>query len=56
MFNQFPPELARLLNEERIHEAQKFMRGFCCAEERRELSKAGRAPARTTTETAACTC
>ena len=56
MFNQFPPELARLLVQERISEAQKSRRGFCCAEDRWEFPKAGPKPSRTTTEPAACTC
>ena len=56
MHNQYLPEFARLLIQERISEAEKAMRGFCCAEDRRELRKARPAPTRTTTDSAACTC
>ncbi len=57
MFNQVPPGLARLLNQERIWEAQKAMRGFCCPEDRRDVERAHRpAPTTTPTEPPTCAC
>ena len=56
MFTQYPPELARLINQERIDEVRKSMRGFCCAEDRRDLERSGRHSSLTTNQPAACSC
>ena len=56
MFTQYPPELARLINQERIDEARRSMRGFCCAEDRRDLEKARWNSNRTQNQPAACSC
>ena len=55
MFSQYSPALARLINQERIDEARRSMRGFCCAEDKRDLEKAARHTNRTT-DPAACSC
>ncbi len=56
MFNQIPPGLARLLNEERINEARRAMRGFCCGDDRRDLPKPGVHPAKPADQPATCAC
>ena len=56
MFIQYPPELARLINQERIDEARRSMRGFCCAEDRRDLEQSRLHSNRTNNQPAACSC
>ena len=56
MFNQYPPQLARLLNEERISEARRAMRGFCCADDRRDLTKSGAQPSAPANQAETCAC
>lgn len=55
MFVHYPPELAQLLTQERIDEARRAVRGFCCPEDRDELAKPhGRV--RSKAEPTACSC
>jgi hypothetical protein len=56
MFSHYPPELVRLIHQERIDEARKSMRGFCCAEDRQELEKTRLRSNRATNQPAACSC
>jgi hypothetical protein len=56
MFTQYAPELARLINKERIDEARKSMRGFCCTAARREFVRSGLHSNRTHNQPAACSC
>ena len=56
MFSQYPPQLARLINQERIDEARRSMRGFCCTEDRRDLEQSRLHSSRTNNQPAACSC